>query len=212
MRTADLIRALAADNAPRRLGPGKALALALGPGVVVAFALFLKVLGFRPHLLAMAGDPRLAFKICVSLALAALAGRLVARIARPGADARKTILWLALPAVLLAASVVAEAMSVPIADWGRKLWGANAMVCLKSIPFLAAAPLIAVLAALRNGAPDRPAAAGAAAGLLAGALGAALYAMHCPDDSPFFVAVWYTLAISLVTAAGAVAGSRLLRW
>ena len=54
--------------------------------------------------------------------------------------------------------------------------------------------------------------AGAAAGFLAGAIGAALYATHCPDDSPLFVAAWYSLAIGFVAALGAVAGSRLLRW
>ncbi|HUI21148.1 MAG TPA: NrsF family protein, partial [Methylocella sp.] len=58
----------------------------------------------------------------------------------------------------------------------------------------------------------RPALAGAAAGLLAGAIGAAFYATHCPDDSPLFVATWYTLAIAFVTAIGAIAGARLLRW
>ena len=66
--------------------------------------------------------------------------------------------------------------------------------------------------ALRQGAPEHPALAGAAAGLLAGAIGAALYATHCPDDSPLFVAAWYSLAIGFVVALGAVAGARLLRW
>jgi hypothetical protein len=51
-----------------------------------------------------------------------------------------------------------------------------------------------------------------AAGLLAGGMGAALYAMHCPDDSPLFVATWYGLAIAVVATLGAVLGSRVLRW
>jgi hypothetical protein len=54
--------------------------------------------------------------------------------------------------------------------------------------------------------------AGAAAGLLAGGLGAVLYAIHCPDDSPLFVALWYVPAVALVVLAGAAAGSRVLRW
>jgi hypothetical protein len=95
---------------------------------------------------------------------------------------------------------------------GQRLVGTNAIFCLKSIPFLAAAPLVAVLLALRQGAPEQPALAGAAAGLFAGAIGAACYATHCPDDSPLFVAAWYTLAIGLVAAIGAIAGRRLLRW
>jgi hypothetical protein len=53
---------------------------------------------------------------------------------------------------------------------------------------------------------------GAAAGLGAGGLGAALYALHCSDDSPLFVAAWYSLAISIVAFAGASAGPRFLRW
>jgi hypothetical protein len=73
-------------------------------------------------------------------------------------------------------------------------------------------PLAAALFCLRQGAPEHPARAGAATGLLAGAIGAALYATHCPDDSPLFVAAWYTLAIGIVAAIGAVSGSRLLRW
>jgi len=65
---------------------------------------------------------------------------------------------------------------------------------------------------LRFGAPSRPGLAGTVAGLLAGAIGAALYATHCPDDSPLFVATWYGLGLAIVTAAGAAIGTRLLRW
>jgi hypothetical protein len=57
-----------------------------------------------------------------------------------------------------------------------------------------------------------PAVAGAAAGLLAGALGAAVYATHCMDDSPLFVAIWYTPAIGLMTLVGLLVGRTMLRW
>ena len=66
--------------------------------------------------------------------------------------------------------------------------------------------------ALRAGAPASPALAGAMAGLLAAACGATLYAFHCFDDSPLFVATWYTLAALPVVIVGAVAGHRLMRW
>jgi hypothetical protein len=39
-----------------------------------------------------------------------------------------------------------------------------------------------------------------------------LYAAHCSDDSPLFVATWYTLATALVAAIGALAGARFLRF
>ncbi|MFC6491272.1 NrsF family protein, partial [Nitratireductor sp. GCM10026969] len=57
-----------------------------------------------------------------------------------------------------------------------------------------------------------PALAGAAAGLLAGGLAATFYAAHCTDDSPLFVAVWYTIAVAMLALVGAAIGSRLARW
>jgi hypothetical protein len=212
VKTGDLIRALAADSEVRSMPPGRALALALIPGVAIALGLHFTVLGLRPHLLALLGEPRLLFKLCLTFLLAALSGALVARIARPGADIRRISLMLAIVPALLAAAGLAELLAFPAAEWGQRLVGTNAIFCLKSIPFLAAAPLVAVLLALRQGAPEHPAVAGAAAGLFAGAIGAACYATHCPDDSPLFVAAWYTLAITFVVGTGALAGSRCLRW
>jgi hypothetical protein len=57
--------------------------------------------------------------------------------------------------------------------------------------------LAALLWALRGLAPTRPALAGAAAGLAAGAVGALAYALHCPELSPTFVAVWYSAGIAM---------------
>jgi hypothetical protein len=212
VKTGDLIRALAADSEVHPMPPGRALALALIPGIAVALGLHFAVLGLRPHLLTLLGEPRLLFKLCLTFLLVALYGPLVSRIARPGAGVRRITLLLAIVPALLAAANLAELLAVPAAEWGQRLVGTNAIFCLKSIPFLAAAPLVAALLALRQGAPEHPAFAGAAAGLFAGAIGAAFYATHCPDDSPLFVAAWYTLAIGLVVAVGAVAGSRCLRW
>jgi hypothetical protein len=212
VKTGDLIRALAADSEVHPMPPGRALALALIPGVAITLGLHFAVLGLRPHLLTLLGEPRLLFKLCLTFLLAALSGAQVSRIARPGAGIRRITLLLAIVPALLAAASLAELLAVPAAEWGQRLVGTNAISCLKSIPFLAAAPLVAALLALRQGAPDHPALAGAAAGLLAGAIGAACYATHCPDDSPLFVAAWYTLAIGFVAAIGGAAGRRLLRW
>jgi len=212
VKTGDLIRALAADSEVHPRPPGRALALALIPGVAIALGLHFAVLGLRPYLLTLLGEPRLLFKLCLTVLLAVLSGALVSRIARPGAGIRRIILLLAIVPALLAAASLAELLAVPAAEWGQRLVGTNAKACLASIPLLAAAPLVAALLALRQGAPEHPALAGAAAGLFAGAIGAACYATHCPDDSPLFVAAWYTLAIGFVAAIGAAVGRRLLRW
>ena len=212
MKTDDLIRALAADCATRPTSLRRAFATAMIPGLAIAFGLDLAFLGPRPHLQWLLAEPRFAFKVCLSLLLAALSARLVMRLVKPGAESRRAALLLAIVPALLAAGIAVELLSVPIGLWSQKLIGTNALHCLKSIPMLGLAPLAAILFSLRQGAPEHPALAGAAAGLLAGAIGAAIYATHCPDDSPLFVAVWYTLAITFVTTIGAVAGRRLLRW
>jgi hypothetical protein len=211
MDTNELIAALSIDSV-RPPAPGRALTLALIPGVVIAICLFLAVLGLRPHFLALLGEPRFLFKLLLLDLLAALSGYLVLRLFRPGAAIRGALVLLAVPPVLLAIGVAAELILVPSAQWGVRLVGTNSLVCLRCIPFFGLAPLIAIFLALRTGAPERPALAGAAAGLFAGAIGAALYAMHCPDDSPLFVAVWYPIAIAFMTALGAMLGARLLRW
>ena len=95
-----------------------------------------------------------------------------------------------------------------------RLVGTNSRVCLVAIPVFSLPLLAAALFGLRHGAPARPALAGALAGLLSAGLAATLYAAHCTDNSPLFVATWYTLATALVTAvgrAGGVADAALLR-
>jgi hypothetical protein len=76
-----------------------------------------------------------------------------------------------------------------------------------SLPILAGS-----LLALRHGAPSRPAFVGALAGVMSAALGATLYAAHCTDDSPLFVAAWYTVAVVVMAALGAAIGNRVLRY
>jgi len=113
---------------------------------------------------------------------------------------------------VVAAAVAIELLAVPASSWPTRLVGSNAMICLPMVPLLSLAPLAAALIVLRRGAPASPALAGAAAGLLAALSGASLYAFHCFDDSPLFVATWYTLAALPMVAIGALLGPRLLRW
>lgn len=212
MKTDDLIRALAADSAVRRLPLRRAFAVALIPGIAIATSFYFVIFGPRPHFLGLLTEPRFLFKLCLTVLLVALSAKLVLRLVKPGADIRRAAILLAIVPVLLVAANLAELLTVPATLWSQRLIGTNALVCLKSIPFLGLAPLVAALLALRQGAPDNPALAGAGAGLFAGAIGAALYATHCQDDSPLFIAAWYTLAIAFVATLGGLAGSRLLRW
>ncbi|KAA5601989.1 NrsF family protein [Blastochloris sulfoviridis] len=211
MRTDDLISALAADHAVEP-GPRGLVAAAIAVGVAVAAVLFVVALGVRPDAVAALGTPRFPLKFVLTLALAVTATRLLLALARPGADPRRAARWLALPTILVFVALVAELLAVPADAWSARLVGRNAAVCLVAIPSLAIAPVAALFVALRRTAPTAPARTGAVAGLAAGALAATLYAAHCPDDSPLFVATWYGLSVALVTVAGAALGVRLLRW
>lgn len=212
MRTDQLIGALAEDVATPPVRLTRAFALAVGLALVAAAVVFAVQLGPRPDVWEALGTMRFPFKFLVTASIAAAAAALALRLSRPGASATPALAALTLAGLLLGAGVAAELMVMPEKTWAARMIGRNSMVCLVNVPLIAALPLAALLAGLRKGAPGSPTAAGAAAGLLAGALAATFYAAHCPDDSPLFVAVWYTIAIAIVTLAGAVLGSRLLRW
>jgi hypothetical protein len=213
MKTENLIQALAIDARTPPAPLGQTLSTWLLPGIVIAIGIYFSLLGLRPHLLSLgADDPRIFFKIGLMALLVCLTVPVTLRLVRPGAQLGNVSLALIIVPALLLGAILLEFITIPEADWGRRLIGHNAMFCLKSIPLLALAPFCALLLALRDGAPSRPALAGAAAGLLAGAIGALLYSTHCPDDSPFFVATWYMIGIAIMTAAGALIGARVLRW
>jgi hypothetical protein len=212
MKTDDLIRALTSDLAVPRTSIEQRFAAMLMPGVLAALVLFAVTLGPRPDFLAMTGDARFVFKFVITLLLALCSAMLVWRLVRPGAPARLQMAALAIVPVVLAAAVIAELIELPSSLWTTRLIGSNSRVCLVSIPSFALPMLIAALYALRHGAPTRPGLTGVVAGLFAGAVAAAIYAAHCIDDSPLFVAVWYSLGIAIVAAVGGVVGRFVLRW
>ena len=212
MKTDDLIRALTSDLTVARSSIEQRFAAALMPGVLVALVLFAITLGPRPDFMAVIGDARFVFKFVVTLLLALCSAMLVWRLVRPGAPTRLQTVALAIVPVVLAAAVIAELIALPRPLWTARLIGVNGMVCIVSIPSFALPMLVAAIFALRHGAPTRPGLTGMVAGVFAGAVAAAIYAAHCIDDSPLFVALWYSLGIAIVAAVGGVAGRFALRW
>jgi hypothetical protein len=212
MKTDDLIRALSSDLAPPGPSIETRFAVAFLPGVLLALALFAVTLGPRPDLALVASDMRFLFKFVVTLLLALCSALLVWRLVRPGAPARLQIVALAFVPLVLAAGVLVELFVLPTPSWGARLVGSNGLVCLVSIPFFALPMLIGEILALRQGASTRPALTGVVAGLFAGGVAAAIYAAHCPDDSPLFIALWYSLGIAIVALVGGFAGRLALRW
>jgi hypothetical protein len=212
MDTDRLIRALAADNAYRARPVGFALMLALLAAAPVSLLMFFTELGVRPDVMTAMRNPFFDLKFAVTLALAISAIVVSLHLSRPEASLRGFGWLLVIPAGLLTAGIGGEMMMPQRLPMMTRLIGKNSWICMTAIPVLSLPILAGALMGLRHGAPSRPAVAGAVAGLLSAGLAATLYASHCTDDSPMFVATWYTLATALVTAIGALAGSKLLRY
>jgi hypothetical protein len=210
MKTDELIEALAAQPLERRMSIPWTFARALACGLCVAILLWL-ALGSR-DLLASATSIRFDVKLLSTFSLAVASCGLMLRMARPGAAVGYWLKALLVAPGVVALAVIAELAATTPGSWWTRLIGTNALDCVTYIPLLSAAPLVGLLLAMRQAAPTEPGLAGAVCGLSAGGFGGFFYAMHCPDDSPLFLATWYTIAIAGVTLIGGAAGSRILRW
>jgi hypothetical protein len=212
VKTAELIAALAADPLPEPVRMGRRFAGALALGVLGALALYAVFVGPRPDFAEAVRTVRFDLKFVDALALALPSLLLLLRLARPEARPGALGLFLFAPLILLALAVVVELMVTPSGEWLTRLVGENWMYCTTMIPMMAAPILAALIVAMRAGAPQRPGWSGALAGAASAGLAALLYASHCPDDSPLFVATWYPLATLVCAGAGALAGRRFLAW
>jgi hypothetical protein len=210
-----LIAQLAAQAAPVRpaeIAGRFALALAIAVPLTAAFMVAGLGVDLRPDLPAvLSGSPDLP-KHLFALAMLAAGWLACTRLARPGASLGGLAGAVGLPvaamltfgvATLAATGPQARASLLFVEGWA----GCAIGIALLSVPTFAGAIL-----AMRGFAPTRLRLAGSAAGLLAGAAGASVFALHCREFAPPFVAAWYLLGIAVPVAAGALAGPRLLRW
>ena len=212
MDTDQLIRTLAADNAHRPPRVGAVLTMALLVAAPLSILIFATFLGVRHDVMSAMHNPFFDMKFAVTLSLAIPAIIVSLHLSRPEASLRGFGWLLLAPVGILTAAIGGEMMMPQRLPMMTRLVGKNWWTCLMAIPLLSLPLLAGALIGLRHGAPSRPAVAGAIAGLLSAGLAATLYASHCTDDSPLFVAVWYTTATALVTAIGALAGAKLLRY
>lgn len=183
--------------------------------MIASGLLFWLLLGPRPDAASAIGTPRFALKFVECAALALAAGLTAQANLRPVADRRLGRLGrigLSAAVAVVAIGVIVETVLVPAAEWGTRLVGSNWFHCLTLVPLLAAPAFVVLMIAARDGASTTPARTGAIVGITAGAIGAFFYAANCTDDSPLFVATWYTLAIAATGLLGALIGRRALTW
>ncbi|MBN9275897.1 MAG: hypothetical protein BGO93_09950 [Mesorhizobium sp. 65-26] len=212
MNTDYLINALVADTRRPAMQFAYVWAGAVVLAIAVAVIVFFATLGLRPDFAAAVQTPRFLFKFVVTISLAVGAFVPARALSRPDGQWRKAIPFLAVAPTLLAIAVVVELFLLPSGLWTARTIGKNSMVCLTYIPLIGIGPLAIFLAVLRYEAPVRRTLAGAVCGIFAGAIAATLYAAQCTDDSPLFVATWYSIAIAGLAVIGAVSANALARW
>lgn len=209
MRTDELIQELAGSGGTptRLLAPRLCAALAVTTVTTIAVV---AAFGLRPdlgHALLSAGG---FLKVALPVVIAVATVPVALACCRPEVRVRRWPLALLISGLFagLAYDLLTGSAAGRAGGWTM----ANQVQCIARVGALSLAPLAAVFWALREGAPTRPAAAGAVAGLMSGSLAAAAYALHCANDALPFVAASYGAAIGLVALAGAGLGARLMRW
>jgi hypothetical protein len=210
VKTDDLIELLVKDLDPWSFR--SVLAGAVAGGIIIAAISFFAGIGFRPDISEAVTSNRFLFKFVVTISLAVAAIWVTLSVGRPDGGLAPRGLALSIAPALLACAVVVELLILPESQWMTYLVGRTARNCLMLIPLLSIGPLACLLAALRQAAPSSPGQAGAVAGLAASGIAATFYAANCTDDSALFVVTWYPIAVLIVTTAGYLIGSKLLRW
>jgi hypothetical protein len=211
MKTETLIDWLAEDLAFKPQRASNRLLIWLPIAALATGIIFLNLAGIRTDLRSTGAMPTLV-KIGLGLVIAigALAG--TRTLLRPEASIAQGI-----AAVFVALLPLSLLLALDLARSGQdgflgRLLGTSFMSCLTVIPLLAAIPLVTSLMALRAGATSHPAFTGALAGLASAGLAIMAYGLYCTEDSPSFVAVWYSLAAAIVALVGSLAGRMWLRW
>jgi hypothetical protein len=211
--TDDLIESLSAHVPP--VAPGavaRRVALGLGLGAVGSVALMLAWFGPRHDLAQAVLTPMFWMKFGYAAITGLIAAGVLARFARPGVRAGPLAALALAPFAVVAAMALVRMGQAPPEAHRAMLMGHSAMACPWRIAAIGLPVLVGAVWAVRGLAPTRLGLAGLAAGAAAGGIGAAVYAIACNETSAPFLAIWYTLGMAAVTALGALAGSRLLRW
>ncbi|MEK7346855.1 MAG: DUF1109 domain-containing protein [Pseudomonadota bacterium] len=212
MKTQDLIGLLASDPLPTHKPVRQQLAQPLAWAAAVCGLLVVLVFGINPALSDMARHPAFITKMLWLASLMIFSALGLLRLARPGLNAGHTFWGLSLS--MLAMTSLGLVQSLQATPGTRAdLWlGASWQACSLSILGLSLPVLGALLWALRQLAPTRPALAGAAAGWMAASVAASLYSLHCTETTFTFFTAWYGGGMLLVSLLGAALGARCLRW
>lgn len=212
MKTDDLIALLASDMLPAQKPVRQLLLRYLLVGGAVCGVLLVTVLGLNSNMDEMALHPAFAIKMLWLAALMVCSLYGLFRLARPGMSAGHSAVGIGLALLAMLSLGLVQLLQTDSAARNAQWMGVSWEECAINIAALSLPVLAALLWALRQLAPTRPALTGAVAGMLAGSLAASIYSLHCPETSFTFFAIWYVAGMALSTGLGTVLGARWLRW
>jgi hypothetical protein len=133
-------------------------------------------------------------------------------LSRPGRTGRRGLMVVLAVLALYGLLAAIQLLTAPEGMARALVFGGTWRACPLYIAALSVPVFVLVIMAMRRLAPTNLTLAGLAAGLLSGGTGAWIYAFHCGEFGLPFLAIWYTLGIAIVGAAGALTGRWLLRW
>lgn len=213
MKTDDLIALLATNEAPAR--PQTFILRSLGLvalGVFLSFLMVYFLLRLNPALGTIVSSLWFWVRFAFVASLAGLSWWALRRLGKPGLAGNVRWWPLLLPFALLAGLAAVLLMRAPSDARIAMLLGVSWQVCSMTIALVSLPLFIASVVIVRSFAPIRLRFTGAVLGLFSGAMAALVYTLHCPELSPAFLVVWYSLGMLIPAVIGALIGERLLRW
>ena len=205
------------DNLAGKLAPMPArlleqqIAAASAIGAFVVLLLVIGVVGLRADLSTATAFGHFWAKLGYTVSIAVIALVAAKQLARPE-NSKAQLAVIAVPVGALVVLAALEWFGASASQRNSLLFGVSWRECPVLIVGLSL-PLLGFMLRVFSGfAPQRPGLTGATVGLAAGAATAALYSLHCPEAAMTFLLIWYSLGIAIVSALGALIGSRILRW
>ncbi len=180
---------------------------------VAEVAAYLTMRGMRPDMPEAMSHMAFWWKALSLLVLAVIGVGTTIAALDPVRSPRRGLRLLAIVAALaVAAGWVVDAARVGPADFIARLDWREGLDCVLFVVACALPALGALALLMRRGAPTDPTGAATAAGVAAAAWGGVVFTLDCPHDDPFYIAVWFSLAIAIVMAIARLLLPRLTRW
>lgn len=213
MQTDDLISLMAASHRPVDSGRLRRMTWLVALAALAVTAVFVLLsIGVRHDLGSASATLPVLAKVMLGIGVTVVMLSAFQRSLRPGLKPDRT-LWLAAAPIALAMGwAILTLLQAPTEQWSALTFGRNWRACIIAIPLYAMVPFIVLLGVARRGAPIDGRLTGAFAGFASAGLSTIAYALHCPEDTAPFLAIWYPLAMAFMTGLGAVVFPRLVRW